>query len=45
MNELDYLKKYIHPGEDLEEAIKRLESGEPVQYIVGDVNFYGNINS
>ena len=29
--------------EDLKTAIKRLESGEPVQYIVGDVNFYGNI--
>lgn len=43
MNELEYLKKYIHPEDDLEEAIKRLENGEPVQYIVGDVNFYGNI--
>ena len=43
MNELEYLKKYIHPKDDLEEAIKRLEDGEPVQYIVGDVDFYGNI--
>jgi len=42
MNELEYLKKYIHPEDDLEEAIKRLENGEPVQYIVGDVNFYGS---
>lgn len=43
MNELEYLKKYIHPEDNYEEAIKRLEAGEPVQYIVGDVNFYGNI--
>lgn len=43
MNELEYLKKYIHDEDDIEEAIKRLENGEPVQYIVGDVDFYGNI--
>ena len=43
MNELEYLKKYLHKEDNLEEAIKRLEAGEPVQYIVGDVNFYGNI--
>ena len=43
MTEKEYLKKYLHPEDDYEEAIKRLENGEPVQYIVGDVDFYGNI--
>lgn len=40
MTDLDYLKKYYKGN--IEDAIKRLESGEPVQYIVGDVDFYGN---
>lgn len=43
MNELEYLKKYLHEGEDMKKAIERLNNGEPVQYIVGDVDFYGNI--
>ena len=42
MNDLDYLKKYL-PKDQLEEGIKRLKNGEPVQYIVGNTNFYGNI--
>ena len=43
MNEIEYLKKYLHKEDNLDDAIKRLNNGEPVQYIVGDVNFYGNI--
>lgn len=39
MDSIDYLKKY-YKG-DLEDATKRLKSGEPVQYIVGNVDFYG----
>ncbi len=39
MNDVEYLKKY-YKG-DINEAIKRLEN-EPVQYIVGNVDFYGN---
>ena len=41
MNNIEYLKKYVK--EDLDIAIKRLEQGEPIQYIIGNVNFYGNI--
>lgn len=40
MTELEYLKKYIHTEDNLEEAMKRLENGEPVQYIIGDTIFY-----
>ena len=43
MTDIEYLKKYYNG--DINEAIKRLENGEPVQYIVGNVNFYGyNLN-
>lgn len=38
MNNLEYLKKYYQG--DLESAVKRLEAGEPVQYIIGNVDFY-----
>lgn len=46
MNEIEYLKKYL-PSDKLEDGIKRLNNGEPVQYIVGNVDFYGykiNVN-
>ena len=40
MTDIDYLKKYLEPSK-LEEGMRRLENGEPVQYIVGNVDFYG----
>ena len=40
MTDIEYLKKYYKGN--IEDAIKRYENGEPVQYIVGDVDFYGN---
>ena len=46
MNEIEYLKKYL-PSDKLEDGIKRLNNGDPVQYIVGNVDFYGykiNVN-
>ena len=39
MNNIEYLKKYYKGN--LDDAISRLNYGEPVQYIVGDVDFYG----
>ena len=42
MSEKDYLKKYLEPSL-YEEGLKKLEQGIPVQYIVGNVDFYGNI--
>ena len=41
MTDIEYLKKYYKGN--IEDAIKRLDNGEPVQYIVGDVDFYGSI--
>ena len=40
MKDIEYIKKYGNPDE-YEKSLKRLENGEPVQYIVGNVNFYG----
>ena len=46
MNDIEYLKKYLKP-EDFESGLKRLENKEPIQYIIGNVEFYGykiNVN-
>lgn len=42
MKDVEYLKKYL-TEEQLEEGLSRLEKGEPPQYIVGNVDFYGSI--
>ncbi len=39
MTDIEYLQKYLDKS-NLENGIKRLENGEPVQYIVGNVDFY-----
>ena len=41
MTDINYLEKYL-PKNKLKEGIERLQNGEPVQYIVGNVNFYGD---
>ena len=41
MKEEEYLKKYLDKDK-LEEGLEQLKQGIPVQYIVGNVNFYGN---
>lgn len=40
MDASEYLKKYGNPN-TYEEDYMRLQAGEPVQYIVGSVEFYG----
>jgi len=46
-SDLEYLKKYIKENnlDDnyLEDCLKKLEQGHPIQYIIGNVDFYGNI--
>ena len=41
MENKKYLEKYL-PKEKLKTALKQLKEGKPVQYIIGNVNFYGN---
>lgn len=45
--DLEYLKKYIKEN-NLDDnyyhkCLKELETGKPIQYIIGNVDFYGNI--
>lgn len=39
--DVEYLIKYLDPNL-LDDGLKELEKGKPVQYIVGNVDFYGN---
>ena len=39
--DIEYLKKYLS-RDKYDKGIKLLEQGIPVQYIVGNVDFYGN---
>ena len=41
-DKVQYLKKYL-PRDKWEWGISLLKEGKPVQYIVGDVDFYGNV--
>ena len=42
MTDIEYLKKYLD-SDKLEDGILKLKQGLPVQYIVGNVDFYGSI--
>ena len=42
MTDAEYLEKYLNK-EKLEEGLEKLKQGLPVQYIVGNVDFYGSI--
>lgn len=46
-SDLEYLKKYIKENnlndEYYQKAKQQLEADQPIQYIIGNVNFYGNI--
>ncbi len=40
MNDIEYINKYVEKSKR-KEALQRLKNKEPVQYIVGNVDFYG----
>ena len=46
-SDIEYLKKYIKESnlDDnyYQECLQKLETGIPIQYIIGNVDFYGNI--
>jgi len=42
MNDIELIKKYVSVDKQ-EEALKKLKDGYPVQYIIGNVEFFGNI--
>lgn len=46
-SDIEYLKKYIKESNldnnYYQECLKKLEKGIPIQYIIGNVDFYGNI--
>ena len=42
MNDIELIKKYL-PKYKQKRALKKLNKGYPVQYIIGNVDFYGNI--
>lgn len=46
-NAINYLKKYVketnQSNEYYNKCVKELSTGRPIQYIIGNVNFYGNI--
>lgn len=42
MSDKELIKKYVSSDKQ-EEAMKKLDAGYPVQYIIGNVEFFGNI--
>ncbi len=42
MKEIELIKKYV-PKDKLAEALKKYQAGYPVQYIIGNVDFFGYI--
>ena len=42
IEEIEYLEKYLK-NKSLDNAIKELESGRPIQYVIGNVEFYNSV--